>query len=439
MNKNEALPGKVGDFPAFHASAERKLIRPNGSHRHVLFTVKAPAAPKDKAREPLSLALVIDRSGSMSGEKIEMAKLATLKVIDKLDEADKASIVIFDNEVEVLLPMAPVSEQLKTEARSKLSRIEARANTALHEGWLTGCRSIASNEMGTIPSQIARCFLLTDGCANEGLTDPEQIASQAADVHKNTGICTSTFGIGTDYNEGLLGPMAIAGSGQFHHLRNPLEIDAAFGGELSDLFNVVARNVRVELELGTLREAELVSQYWVHPAKGKQHLVIDVGDLIANEERNLVMNLHFPEYMEGMKITVRARLLCEDNGSDYASIWQEMEFEAASHDTCDKERHDMKVMHWVGLHHAERAKKEALDLDQRGNLPAALHRLDGVIKRMTAYAKKDPDLMNAITELKALRHDLKQGAMTAETVRDVVYCSQMSSRGQRDHRSSHPF
>ncbi len=338
--------------------------------------------------------------------------------------------------MEVLLKAAQVSEQYKAEARSKLTCIEARSNTALHEGWLTGCRSIASNEAGSQGGFLSRCFLLTDGQANAGLTDPEQIASQAADIHRNAGICTSTFGIGTHYNEGLLGPLAVAGSGQFHHLRNPREIETSFGGELSELFNVVSRNIRIELEIGSIKAARIISQYWVHPAEEKQRLVVDVGDLIGDEERNLVVDLHFPKVAEGEKITVRARLLRQGNGSDYASTWEGLGFEGASSTACDEEIRDMHVMHWVGLHHSERAKKEALDLMREGDLAGSIRRLEGVIRRLSEYAAGDRDLLQSIADLKALRKDLKHNAVDAECVRELSSTSIRMSRGQRDYRAS---
>ena len=87
--------------------------------------------------------------------------------------------------------------------RAELSRIDARGSTALHEAWLTGCRLIAPDRAQT--GRLTRTFLLTDGLANVGLTDAEQIAVQAGEVRANAGIGTSTFGIGVDYDEGLLG------------------------------------------------------------------------------------------------------------------------------------------------------------------------------------------------------------------------------------------
>ncbi|MGH2347365.1 MAG: hypothetical protein ACRDG4_19220 [Chloroflexota bacterium] len=91
--------------------------------------------------------------------------------------------------------------------RGSLTKVQARGNTALHEGWLTGCTAIAEGGAAGRTDRMTRCFLLTDGQANEGLTDPEAIATQAADILSRTGLGTSTFGIG-DYNEHLPPPLA---------------------------------------------------------------------------------------------------------------------------------------------------------------------------------------------------------------------------------------
>jgi hypothetical protein len=229
--------------------------------------------------------------------------------------------------------------------------------------------------------------------------------------------------------------MAVAGSGQFHHLRDPHEIEAAFAGELSDLFNIAAKNVRVELELSSIRKAELISLYWVDPSMDGQRFVVDVGDLIAGEERRLVVRLHIPKAAEGTKIAVRARILMDADGSSYTSPWKTMDFEAASENACDEEKRNMQVMHWVGLHYAEKAKKEALDSNRRGDLAAALYRLETAIAKISVYAEGDGDLMKAIADLRGMHADLKEGALDAEAVHEASYTTQRISRGQRDHRN----
>src|ERR1051326_4097091 len=126
---------------------ERRLIREDGSFRHVDFHLQVNTAPKnDAARTPLTLALVLDRSGSMQGEKIEIAKQAALRVLDRLDERDQAALVVFDDRIDVIQAKAAVTPAIKASIRAALVQIEARANTALHEGWLTGCKAIASED-----------------------------------------------------------------------------------------------------------------------------------------------------------------------------------------------------------------------------------------------------------------------------------------------------
>ena len=93
--------------------------------------------------------------------------------------------------IEVATRSGPSSREVKARLRAELQRVEARANTALHEGWLTGCKAIASDNPNR--AALTRCFLLTEGLANVGVQDPEQIASDAAGIRANAGIGTSTF------------------------------------------------------------------------------------------------------------------------------------------------------------------------------------------------------------------------------------------------------
>jgi Ca-activated chloride channel homolog len=133
-------------FAGLEAAAERRLVRPVGSTRHVDFVVRASSGGAPETRAPLSLALVIDRSGSMRGTKMETARSAALMVLDRLDERDTASVTVFDDHVDVVLPAGRADAAHKSLARSRLAEVEARAQTALHEGWLSGCRTIASDE-----------------------------------------------------------------------------------------------------------------------------------------------------------------------------------------------------------------------------------------------------------------------------------------------------
>ncbi len=440
----EAGSGNVGGSKAnitLRMCPERRLIRQGGSFRHIDFhlAVEQTADAASVERAPLTLALVLDRSGSMQGEKLRTAKRAALAVLDRLEERDQAALVIFDDRIDMLQPLGHVTAEFKASARAALSRIEARANTALHEGWLTGCKAIASDAPPAQAVGLARCFLLTDGLANVGVTDPEQIASEAAGIREHAGIGTSTFGIGSDYNELLLGPMAVAGGGQFHHLRTASEIADTFIGELGDLLAVSARQVRLEVQVDPGIQVDLISAYWTHHSSDDpSRWSVALGDLLRGDERHVVVRFGFPAQGEQDGHSVRARILWVADGAEQSSDWQELRFLYADRPACDAEQRDASVMHWVGLSHADRAHREAIKSSQGGDLHGAREKLRKVAIRITEYAGDDAELSASINELRSLERQLTDTPLPSETSKEVWYQHQTRSRGQKDHRGPTP-
>ncbi len=429
----EGTNGQEGMF--LGVGVERRLLRTVKSVSHIDLTVRAPVAHGETGRPPLALSLVIDRSGSMQGNKLITAKRAALAVLDRLSGEDIAAVVVFDNIIDLVLPEGPINDERKAQARAALSLIEARSQTALHEGGLTGCRSIAADVIqGRKPERLSRCFLLTDGLANVGMTDPEQIAAQTADVRQNTGICTSTFGIGDDYDERLLAPMAVAGSGQFHHLRDEADIAATFAGELSEMFEVTARSVSIEIQADPSVHPELVSLYWGANGAGPGVLRVDLGDMIGGEERHVVARLVFGWVPVGARIPMRARAIWRDGQYLRDGPWQELTFVGADDAACSREARDMAVMHWVGCHHADKAKAEALALHRQGDTEEAIHVLEGVMRKMGEYAAADPDLVRALKELGDLREKLLMDRVSSSMAKEMSYTSHLNSRMQRDMR-----
>lgn len=438
-NENDGPEDRSGGVTmTFEANPERRLVRPGGCYRHVDYRicVGRTSAETRAHREPLTLALVIDRSGSMNGGKLETAKSAALAVLDRLEEQDRVAVVVFDDKIDLLQRLAPVTPNLRDQMKASLGKVQARGMTALHEGWLTGCQAIAGENTSPSGQGMSRCFLLTDGLANVGLTGAEQMASQAADIRHKAGIGTSTFGIGPDYDEGLLGPMAVAGEGQFHHLRDGRDITSTFIGELGEILSVAARNVTIELAVGPDVEADVVSAYRPQPSPERRSLTIGVGDLLAGEERHVVVRFHLPAQHGQDGQAVRARLLWNDGKFAGATDWQETGFSYADDRACDAERRAPAVMKVVALHHAERAKLEATALNRRGDLTGARKRVHGVIKRIQSYAHGDADLLQAIDDLETVETRVACDALPPMESKDITYHSQRTSRGQRDHRGS---
>jgi Ca-activated chloride channel family protein len=357
------------------ASQERQFIHPIDNSRYVVFFTQVKHSPPSadaQKRLPLSLALVLDRSGSMQGAKLQTAKQAALSVLDQLTSSDTMSLVVFDDQIDTIQASAAVTPQLKSRVREAMHAIQARSSTALHEGWLTGCNSIASSTPRTGKPGLARCFLLTDGIANVGVTDPERIAGEAAGIHEQEAISTSTFGIGSDYNELLLGPMAVAGGGQFHHLRSPDEIINTFVGELGGLLSVAALQVRLEIETIKGVELDLISPYWMRSTPEKPlRRVISIGDLQSGEERPVVVRFTFPEQADQEPQIIRTRLTWRADNTECSTDWQEVRFSYASQSACESEARDPQVVEWVAQHEADRARREAVAYNNRGDVTGA--------------------------------------------------------------------
>jgi Ca-activated chloride channel family protein len=312
-----------------------------------------------------------------------------------------------------------------------LSKVDARSTTALYEGWLTGCKAIAAKEVGALKDMVSHCFLLTDGQANVGESDPEQIANKAAEVRRVTNISTSTFGIG-DYEAGLLHPMAVAGGGHYHYLRAAGEIASAFNGSTLDLLKVAVPGAWLELEFGPGVTADVVSGSR-HTGEGEPGSWKEwLGDLLGGDERRLVVRFSFPRGGIGGTQMVRARLHWQDAGAEQVGPWQELVFTYADGTACDAElaRRDCEVMRWVGLHHADRARIEATTRFEKGDEQGAKEILRRVARRIREYAGDDPALLGKIKELEEDEYRLRD--------KNVRYTASRDLRGSRDHRAGPP-
>lgn len=410
---------------------ERRLIGV-GSLRHIDFQVRVARPEPAATRPPLAISLVLDRSGSMSGAKIETARQAALAVLDRLSETDRVAAVVFDNQVDVLQEGAPAAREVRARLRAEILGVQARGGTALHAGWLAGCRAIAPR----VPdAMLTRCFLLTDGQANAGLTDAEQIAIDVARVRAQAVVGTSTFGIGDDYAETLLGPMAVAGGGQFHHLRSADDIARTFLGELGELFNVAAHNVQLEIIAGAGTAAEVISPYWAQRT-GNSAWAVALGDLVDGDERHAIIRFEFKHVgLPHGETAVDARVVWRGpDGGQHASARQRVTFQCTDQGARVLEAPDIAVLRCVAAEHAERARRLAITRCRAGDIRGAQQLLQDVARRIARYAGTDIGLHQSLAELHAAERDLVRHGYQSERRKEEYFQSQTRSRGQRDLR-----
>ncbi len=191
------------------------------------------------ARVPVNVAIVLDKSGSMSGEKLAKAKDAAIMVIERLRPDDIVSVVAYDSVVTVLVPATKASDQAGIFAA--IRSVWAGSNTALFAGVSKGAAEVRKFlERG----RVNRIILLSDGLANEGPSSPGELAELGASLIKE-GVSVTTIGLGLDYNEDLMAALARKSDGNHMFVEKPEDLASAFGREFGNVMSVVAGNVNV--------------------------------------------------------------------------------------------------------------------------------------------------------------------------------------------------
>ena len=232
----EIIPLKKGVIVGEENTLEI-LIRASGSSKY---------QPELHKRLPLNLSLVIDRSGSMQGRPLEEAKKSAIMLIDRMDETDQLSVVTYDNQVDVVFPTTKVTN--KPLLKSLITGITQGGMTALFDGWSVGADLVS---LHSDDAYFSRVLLLSDGQANQGLTDPK-IISSSCQVMAEKGVTTSTYGLGLNFNEDLMTTMAKYGQGQAHYGQTANDLIEPFHEEFDLMEAILARRLKLQImpELG---------------------------------------------------------------------------------------------------------------------------------------------------------------------------------------------
>ena len=366
---------------------DRRLIRADRhSERFVLVRVTAPAAPRDRrARAPVNLAFVLDRSGSMGGQKIRLARRAVEESLARLHADDRFSLVVYDDRVDVVVEGTQASAEARAQALARLAAIDARGSTNLAEGWLRGCEQVAA-ELSA--GGIDRCLLLTDGLANVGITDGAELERYAGDLRAR-GVQTTTFGVGEDFDEQLLQRMAVVGGGHFYYIEMPAQITDHVTSEVGETLDVVAHEAVLHV---TAPEAVTVQPLTPVPSQAQgARTVISLGDLVSEQQIEVVLRLRFPHGASGTEIGALFALSAR-NGVVSGESAGRVAWTYADDAANDRQPRDRDVDRAVARLFAARARQEAAALNRSGDFAGAQQRLGLVAERITGYAGDDAEL-----------------------------------------------
>ncbi|MEL6157999.1 MAG: VWA domain-containing protein [Cyanobacteria bacterium J06623_5] len=265
------------------------------SQRQLSVSVSASG---EGSQAPLNLCFVLDRSGSMLGTPLETVKQAALRIIDRLTERDRISIVAFDHKAEVL-----VSNQLATDIASiktKVNGLRAGGGTSIDDGLKAGIGQLAAGK----EDHVSQLLLLTDGENEHGDNDR---ALKLAQVASGYGLTVSTLGFGDHWNQDVLEQIADEGGGSLSYIEHSEAAIAIFGRLFSRMQSVGLTNAFLNIELADgSRLADLKPVAQVSPEtvelpavqEGNQ-AIVRLGDLMKDQPRVILLNLYIPQLSPG--------------------------------------------------------------------------------------------------------------------------------------------
>jgi Ca-activated chloride channel family protein len=379
-----------GKSPRVEARWEKPLIAASGGEVTLLVRVIAATDEVETSRAaPLDVAFVLDRSGSMHGGKLDLAKEGVDLAVARLRDVDRTALVVYDDEVDTVQPLAPATPRLKASLRLALYGVDPGGSTYLSGGWVAGCHQLAEATpiagADSAATRIRRVILLTDGLANVGILDPGMLARHAGELRRR-GIATTTVGVGEDFDEGLLSAMAEAGGGNFQYVAAPDGLRAFFAHELQELFSVAATGLTVSLTFPSGVDAELVSAFPLE-TRGNT-LDVAIGDLAAGDEIDLVFTVRAGSGTAGDQLPVGVTACWTDPRADArreinAALDPLRRAEAP--DVAAATRDDL-VVERSALQRAAAERRAGLELDRAGRYTESRARM----RRSQAYLAAAP-------------------------------------------------
>jgi len=404
------------------ARADRRLVRSRArSDRYILVDITAPEGLREPVREPLNVAFVLDRSGSMAGAKISLARSAIDAAIGALEGRDRFAVVAYDDRIDVAAPSAPATGANRAAARRSLDAIDARGSTNLFEGWMRGCAEVAERQAD---AGMHRVLLMSDGLANIGVTDPEELARHAAELRVR-GVATWTFGFGHDFDEALLERLAVAGGGQSFYVETPQQIRDYVTNAVGEALDVVARDAQLLVEVPEGVLVEPLGLFRSHRRGGVT--VVELGDLVSSQQLRLVLKVNLPQGRD--EDTVVVRLSLSDRDGALSASPREVEWAYADHRANDLQPRDREVDREVAGLHAARVRKEAALRNREGDYAGASRALAGAARRIRGYAGSDPQLLHLADELEQAEL-VVSAPMAAPAIKRMHAASSYVQRGR---------
>lgn len=387
----------------------------------LLLRLEADAPPRAD-RLPLNLSLVLDRSGSMIGEKMIAAREAAALLVRRLSPEDVVSVVAYDDQVVTVAE--PATGAAQADLPRAIERIDTGGSTNLSGGWLRGRELVARN---LLERGVNRVILLTDGLANVGIVDTPRLTGLAQQANHER-VTTTTIGFGAGYNERLLRAMADAGGGNTYYIEHEDQAAAIFADELQGLLDLGAQNVAVEVRPAAA--TQLVAVHHDYPSSSQAStLRVELGDLYAREPKPLLAeflvagDVALPAPVA--ELVVSGDVILEDGRVERQVITLPVTL-------ADEAPHvDPEVRRELLLLETARARRAALELRDRGDLGGAANALRSARVMLSTSGFDDAGIAEEAGDIVAMEQSLHAATFGEADAKYMYQRAYNASTGRR--------
>lgn len=415
------------------AAFDRELVWVGGgSYRYLLAEVEAPTLSRPQAeRPPLHVALVIDRSGSMGGERLESAKRAATAVAKRLRPEDRFSVVCFDDVVDVVLESERMSERGAEVASARIAEIESRGTTNLSDGWLAGAECLAGSMKDGNALQC-RVIVLSDGKANRGIVDPRQLAAHAAELRQR-GIVTSAVGIGEGYSTRQLEAIAEHGGGILHDAEFADEIAEMVMGELEETLETFADELIVELEAPAGVRVECWSGFDLRQSMGRYEC--SLGALPSSRKRSVLFCTQVPRGREGellpFSASARWRSPGETEFSETESVTLALRYVSGPENSAQEREVELSLQ--VARIWQARLMRAASDLNRERDYEGVRRLIGAELQHFERFCKDLPGGRKLVRDSSRLQR-LSERAVSERLRKNMNYTGYQQQKGTTDYK-----
>ncbi len=292
------VDGRLG-----HAS----IAKTGRGETYFFASVTGADASSTASASPMNLAIVIDRSGSMKGDRIANAMTAAVGMVERMREGDSVTVVSFDTESSVVVPPTVTTASTRPSIAAAIRSIRLGGDTCISCGLEEGMRQLDRTTLGG--DRVNRMILLSDGATNHGIRDLGGLRGMAGHM-RDRGLSISTIGVDLDFDEKVMAAIASESNGRHYFVANPSGLPAIFSQEFDSLLASVAGDAELSVDLPPGVEVEQVFDRTFR--REGSRIIVPFGTFSAKQEKTVLMKLRVPADREGLQPIVDVKLAYRD-------------------------------------------------------------------------------------------------------------------------------